>query len=230
MTDLGYVSDEIRSSDLKPPFPAWLDLTVKIGGLLVGFGALYVVALLYYGIHPQAMDIGYMPEQPVAYSHRLHAGELGIDCRYCHSTVEETAFATVPATQTCMNCHQAIQPESEILAPIRDSYATGMPVEWMRVHDLPDFVYFNHSAHVRRGVGCVECHGRVDEMETVYQAESLSMAWCLDCHRNPDPKLRPLEAITNMAWAPDGNPEILGRELRTANGINPPTDCSTCHR
>jgi hypothetical protein len=224
------VSDEIRPSSARPPFPPWLDLTVKAGGILVAFGALYVVALLYYGIHPQAMDIGYMPDQPVPYSHRLHAGELGIDCRYCHTTVEESAFANVPPTQTCMNCHRTIFPESEALAPVRASHDTGMPVEWMRVHDLPDFVYFNHSAHVRRGVGCVECHGRVDEMDVVYQAKALSMAWCLDCHRAPETHLRPLDQITNMAWTTDDDREELGRELRAAYGINPPTDCSTCHR
>ncbi len=230
MTDWEYVTDDIKPSDRSPVFPPWLDMTVKVGGILAGFGALYVVALLYYGIHPQAMDIGYMPDQPVAYSHQLHAGELGIDCRYCHTGVEEAAFATIPPTQTCMNCHQTILPDSEILAPVRESHETGMPVEWMRVHDLPDFVYFNHSAHVRRGVGCVECHGRIDQMETVYQAEALSMSWCLDCHRDPDSRLRPLDQVTNMDWTPTEDQESLGRELRQAHDINPPTDCSTCHR
>jgi hypothetical protein len=224
------VADDIRATDRKPLFPVWLDIVVKVGGILVGVGALYVVALLYYGIHPQAMDIGYQPEQPVPYSHRVHAGELGIDCRYCHQPAEESAFATVPPTQTCMNCHTAIHAETETLAPVRQSHQTGLPVEWNRVHDLPDFVYFDHSAHVRRGVGCVECHGRVDRMDTVYQAKALSMAWCLDCHRNPEPRLRPLEEITNLAWTSEEDREALGRRLRQAYDIDPPTDCSTCHR
>jgi hypothetical protein len=203
---------------------------VKGGGIVAGLGTLYVVALLYYGIHPQAMDIGYAPEQPVPYSHAMHAGQLGIDCRFCHSTVEVSAFASVPPTQTCMTCHGTIFPESENLVAVRESYATGMPVDWVRVHDLPDFVYFDHSAHVRRDVGCVECHGRVDKMETVYQAEALSMAWCLDCHRSPDAHLRPLTEITNMEWEPPEDPETYGRRLREANDINPSEDCSTCHR
>jgi hypothetical protein len=206
-----------------------LDGSLKAGGILAGFGALYVVALLYYGIHPQAMDIGYEPEQPVPYSHALHAGKLGIDCRYCHNTVETSAFASIPPTQTCMNCHNAIFPESEKLAPVRESFATGMPVEWVRVHDLPDFVYFNHSAHVNRGVGCVECHGRVDKMETVYQHEALSMAWCLSCHRDPDERLRPLDQITNMGWTAPDSPGYAA-ELRRTLDVNPSQDCSTCHR
>jgi len=121
--------------------------------------------------------VGYQPVQPVPYSHALHVGQLGIDCRYCHNTVEVAAQAAIPPTQTCMNCHAKIRAQSPKLLPVRESYATGMPVHWMRVHDLPDFVYFNHSAHVRRGVSCVECHGRVDKMEVVYQQEPLSMGW-----------------------------------------------------
>jgi hypothetical protein len=224
------VTHDSRGSSRRPPFPAWLDVTVKVGGILAVLGGAYVVALLYYGIHPQAMDIGYEPVQPVPYSHRLHAGDLGIDCRYCHNTVEESAFASLPPTQTCMGCHRDIFPQSERLTPVRESYATGMPIPWVRVHDLPDFVYFNHSAHVRRGVGCVECHGRVDKMDRVYQAKALSMAWCLSCHRHPEAHLRPLEAITDMAWAPGPDREALGAKLREAYDIHPPTDCSTCHR
>jgi len=211
-------------------FPAWLDNTVKAGGLLALVGALVVIGLLYYGISPQAMDMGYMPQQPVPYSHRLHAGELGIDCRYCHNTVEHSAFASVPPTDTCMNCHTTIRPTSEKLAPVFQSHATGMPVQWIRVHDNPDFVYFDHSAHVTRGVGCVECHGRVDKMDEVYQAEALSMAWCLGCHRDPDARLRPPEEVTNMTWVAPGDPAEYGAELRATRNINPPTDCSTCHR
>jgi hypothetical protein len=224
------VSEESAKSTRKPPYPAWLDFAVKGGGLVAVLGALYVIGLLYYGIHPQAMDIGYEPQQPVPYSHALHAGDLGIDCRYCHNTVDVSAFASVPPTQTCMNCHANIRPESEMLLAVRESHASGMPVEWIRVHDLPDFVYFNHSAHVTRGVGCVECHGRVDKMETVNQDQPLSMAWCLSCHRHPDEHLRPLDQITNMAWQPPEGAGVVGAQIRQAFAINPPTDCSTCHR
>lgn len=224
------MSQDPRGPERSQPFPAWIDRTIKVGGILAGLGALYTVGLAYYGIHPQAMDIGYEPKQPVPYSHALHVGELGMDCRYCHNTVEASPFASVPPTQTCMNCHGTIRPESEKLAPVRDSFTTGMPVEWVRVHDLPDFVYFNHSAHVRRGVGCVECHGRVDRMETVYWSEPLSMAWCLSCHRHPEAHLRPPDEVTNMEWKAPEDRLVYGAKLREANGINPPTDCSTCHR
>jgi hypothetical protein len=224
------VSDESVKPSRRPPFPPWLDQVLKLMGMGAGPLLLYVVALLYYGIHPQAMDIGYQPQQPVPYSHALHVGKLGLDCRYCHNTVEVSNQASIPPTQTCMNCHGSIRTQSEKLLPIRESYSSGMPVEWVKVHDLPDFVYFNHSAHVRRGVGCVECHGRVDKMETVYQEKPLSMAWCLDCHRAPEARLRPPEFVTAMDWKPAEDPVELGKKLRAANNIHPSTDCSTCHR
>jgi hypothetical protein len=171
-----------------------------------------------------------MPEQPVPYSHALHVGQLGMDCRYCHTTVETAAFAALPPTQTCMNCHLQIRAESPKLLAVRESHASGLPVRWVKVHDLPDYVYFDHSAHVARGVGCVECHGRVDRMEVVSQVEPMSMAWCLDCHRDPDRHLRPVEFVTRLDWVPPGDPAVLGRALREENNINPSTDCSTCHR
>ncbi len=177
--------------------------------------------------------MGYQPEQPLPYSHATHAGKLGIDCRYCHTTVEHAAVAAVPPTQTCMNCHTKIglkEGQSDKLQLVRDSNANGTPIPWVRVHDLPDFVYFDHSAHVRRGVGCVSCHGRVDKMEVVYQAEPLSMGWCLGCHRNPEPHLRPLERITEMDWVPWEDRAAMGRRLREEYNIDPSTDCSTCHR
>jgi len=148
-------------------------------------GLLAVGGVWYFG-SPSYTDVGYAPVQPVPYSHELHVGELGIDCRYCHVSVETSPVANIPPTQTCMNCHTAIRPESTKLEPIRQSNRTGMPVDWIRVHDLPDYVYFNHSAHVRRGVSCVECHGRIDRMEEVYQDQPLSMGWCLDCHREKE--------------------------------------------
>jgi hypothetical protein len=199
------------------------------GALLVVL-PVYLVWMVYYAGSPRTLAVGYQPEQPVPYSHALHAGELGIDCRYCHTTVEQAAWAAVPPTATCMNCHTLVAPESEKLLLVRQSAAGGEPIHWQRVHDLPDFVYFNHSAHVARGVGCVSCHGRVDKMERVYQAERLSMGWCLECHRNPEPHLRPREFVTDMTWVPGEDQAVLGARLRKQYDINPPTDCSTCHR
>jgi hypothetical protein len=212
-------------------FPKWINrLRPGIGVALVG-GPLYLGGLLYFGGSPRTLNVGYMPEQPVPYSHSLHAGDLGIDCRYCHTTVEKAAVAAIPSTEMCMNCHTNIRATSEKLQLVRESNATGKPVEWLKVHDLPDYVYFDHSAHVTRGVGCVECHGRVDRMEEVFQAERLSMGWCLECHRQPETHLRPVEEVTNMEWIPpDGDRLALGARLREENNINPSTDCSTCHR
>lgn len=218
-------------SPTPPIFPRWVDSLKPVVGGLVALAPLYGLALLYYGGSPATTDVGYQPEQPVRYSHALHAGELGIDCRYCHDTVEQAAHAAIPATETCMNCHAAIFAQSELLAVVRESHASGLPLAWIRVHDLPDYAFFDHSIHVQRGVGCAECHGRVDRMEVVYQAAPLTMGWCLDCHRDPAPHLRPLDEITNMAWPPEGvDREALGRELIATHGIRPPEDCSACHR
>ncbi len=190
----------------------------------------YLISVVYYAGSPRTTDVGYRPKQPVPFSHALHAGEMGIDCRYCHNTVEWAAHAAVPPTATCMNCHTQIGTELDNLLPVRQSHASGNPIRWIRVHDLPDFVYFNHSAHVTRGVGCVSCHGRVDKMEEVYQVEPLSMGWCLDCHRNPDPHLRPQQFITDLDWTPQEDPTVLAARLKRENDIHPSTDCSTCHR
>jgi hypothetical protein len=213
-------------------FPRWSNKAVQLTGVVLSIAPLYVIGLVWYGASPKTTDVGYAPKQPVPYSHALHAGELGIDCKYCHTTVEKTSFAAIPATETCMNCHQRIHVTSPKLAPIRESFATGSPVEWTKVHDLPDYAYFNHSAHVNNGVGCVSCHGRIDTMEVVYQHEPLSMGWCLDCHREPEKALRPVNEVTNMAFEPPpGQTQLaLGQELRSEHHINPPTDCSTCHR
>jgi hypothetical protein len=190
---------------------------------------LAVAGIWYYG-SPWYTDVGYMPEQPVPYSHKLHVGDLGMDCRYCHVGVEVSPVAMVPPTQTCMNCHTMIKPTSEKLAPIRASWENGIPMQWIRIHKSPDYVYFDHSAHVNVGVGCESCHGNIAEMEIVHQAEPLSMSWCLDCHRNPDQHLRPLDQVTVMGWTPPENqPEIAAR-IKDAFDINPPTNCSGCHR
>jgi hypothetical protein len=216
-------------TSINPLFPEWFNKLVPLGGTVVVGGLIYLIALTVYATSPQTTSVGYQPEQPVAYSHALHAGELGIDCRYCHTDAEQGAHANIPPTQTCMNCHNSIKTESELLLPVRESYATGMPIQWVRIHDLPDFAYFDHSAHVRRGIGCVSCHGRVDKMEVVYQAEPLHMGWCLDCHRNPDQYLRPVEYVTKMDWVAADQQE-LGQRLKDEYDINPSTDCSTCHR
>ena len=211
-------------------FPEWLDKLRPFIGIGLAIAPAYLLGVLYYGGNPTTTDVGYMPDQPVPYDHSLHAGELGIDCRYCHNTVEQASHAAIPSTETCMNCHSSIHTESEKLAIVRESYATGEPIRWVRIHDLPDYAYFNHSAHVTRGVGCVSCHGRIDKMEVVYQEERLSMGWCLDCHRNPEPHLRPVSEVTNMAWVPPADDPDYGARLRAEHNINPSEDCSTCHR
>ena len=212
-------------------FPRWANKTRQLAGLFLSTAPIYVIGLVWYGASPQTTDVGFQPKQPVPYSHQLHAGQMGMDCRYCHNTVEQAAHAAIPPTATCMNCHSKVWTTSPKLAPVRDSFASGLPVEWLKVHDLPDYAYFNHSAHVTRGVGCVTCHDRIDQMDEVYQAKPLSMGWCLDCHRHPEPNLRPPSEVTNMTWkAPNGDPEAYGAKLRAENHINPPTDCSTCHR
>jgi hypothetical protein len=211
-------------------FPRWADKALVIATLTIALGMLYLVSMLIYVLAPGTQRAGYQPVQPVAYSHQQHAGLLGMDCRYCHNTVEVAAMAAVPPTQTCMNCHARILQGSEQLLPVRASYATGLPVPWVRVHDLPQFVYFNHSAHVNRGVGCAACHGRIDKMPVVTQEAPLTMHWCLKCHRDPEPNLRPPQEVTSMDYLPAMDQTELGRELRQRYNINPPTDCSTCHR
>lgn len=209
-------------------FPRWANKTRQLAGVALGVAPVYLTALVWYGFSPKTTDVGYQPKQPVAYSHALHVGQLGIDCRYCHNTVDRAAHAATPPTETCMNCHARIRGKSDKLELVRQSFETGKPVEWVKVHDMPDYVYFDHSAHVTRGIGCVSCHGRVDRMEEVSQVESLSMGWCLECHRNPTPHLRPPAEATNMSWqAPS---PTFGAEFKKANNINPPEDCSACHR
>ncbi len=211
-------------------FPKWLNRLRSIVGVSAGVAGVYVVVLVAYGASPKTQNVGFAPEQPVPFSHALHAGELGLDCRYCHTTVEKAARAAIPPTETCMNCHARIRPQSELLAPVFDSWSTGQSVHWKRVHDLPDYVYFDHSAHVTRGVACVTCHGRIDTMERVRQEQPLSMGWCLDCHRNPTANLRPAEFVTSMDWTPERPAEEIGAEVAKARNLKPSTDCSTCHR
>ena len=176
---------------------------------------------------------GVAREQPVQFSHKHHAGELGIDCRYCHTSVDVSSFAGIPPTKTCMNCHSQIWAQSSYLEPVRASWRDDRSIRWIRVNDLPDFVYFNHSVHVHKGVGCASCHGRVDEMPFTYQAESLLMKWCVDCHRNPAPNLRPRDKVVDMAWQPPSDDPNLGAELMKRYRVRTPDElmsCSTCHR
>ena len=211
-------------------FPRWTNLLGPISAVVAIGGVVYLTVLITAAFHPKNSAIGYAPEQPVPYSHALHVGELGMDCRYCHTTVEHAAQASLPTAEVCMNCHKTVHPESPKLLPVRESFATGKSIPWVRVHDLADYAYFNHSAHVNAGVSCVSCHGRVDRMEVVSQQEKLTMSWCLDCHRNPEPHLRPIEFVTDLDWVPDEDPSILGARLREVHDINPSTDCTTCHR
>ncbi len=214
----------------RPTFPSWTNRLRDLLGALGAGGGLFAVVIVWLGFSPLTTDVGYAPKQPVEYSHALHAGELGIDCRYCHNTVDQTGHAAIPPTQTCMNCHTNIRTSSEKLKPLRDAHAAGQPLPWRRVHDLPDFAYFDHSAHVNKGVSCVECHGRVDTMAVVTQVEPLSMGWCLDCHRDPAPRLRPVEHVTKLWWTTDEDRRTLGERLMKEYDVKPRTDCSTCHR
>ena len=205
-------------------FPRQLNLLPAVLAVAALAGGIGIVLVFCIYFSPRNLQVGYAPDQPVRYSHRLHAGELGIDCRYCHANVERSQEAMIPPTQTCMGCHNIVRNQSAALAPVRESWETGRSVEWVRVHKLPEHTYFDHSVHLAAGVGCVSCHGRVDQMEVVRIEQPIAMGWCLDCHRNPGPNLRPADQITNMAWEPDENwqPQVAS--------VNPPTHCSGCHR
>jgi len=225
------------------------------------FGALFAVAGLLMGLN-EFNRSSYMTnesvarEQPVPFSHKHHVGELGIDCRYCHTAVETSSFAGIPATQICMNCHSQIWKDAPMLEPVRASYRTGQSLEWTRVNDVPDFVYFDHSIHIAKGVGCASCHGDVAAMNLTWQAAPMTMEWCLSCHRDPGRNLRPREKVFDTSWvlrghqphgglegapgAVDGeghgeahavlDQETLGRQLIAEYQVRPRTDCSTCHR
>lgn len=202
------------------------------------FGAVFIIASAIFLViafqRSSYITKAYVEvEQPVQFSHKHHVGDDGIDCRYCHTAVEVSSSAGMPSTQTCMNCHSQIWADSPYLEPVRESWRTGRPIEWNRVHDLPDYVYFNHSIHVNKGIGCSTCHGRVDLMPTVWQVASLQMEWCLQCHRAPEKFVRPRDQIFNMEWQPGPDQERLGRELVKAYDIKSAavlTSCSTCHR
>jgi hypothetical protein len=203
------------------------------------FGSLFIVA----GIAGSGWEISRSPwvtrvnvprEQPVPFSHEHHVSGLGLDCRYCHTSVEKSAFAGIPAVKTCMTCHSQIWANAPLLEPVRESFRTGAPLAWTRVHDLPDFVFFNHSIHIHKGIGCASCHGRVDRMPITWQVETLQMRWCLSCPRNPERYLRPRSEVFNMNYeVTPAEQAVLGPKLAREYDVMPVrqlTDCVTCHR
>jgi len=202
---------------------------VSIFGLLSLVGGLILLAIvLAQSSYVTRQQI--FVEQPLQFSHMHHVTDDGIDCRYCHTSVETSSFAGIPPTKTCMNCHSVLFANAAFLEPVRASFRDNRPLHWVRVHDLPDFVYFNHSIHIKKGVGCETCHGRIDQMPLTYQQNSLLMEWCVDCHRNPAPNLRPRAEITTMGYRPAKDQAELGPELMKAYNVHPSISCSTCHR
>ncbi len=168
--------------------------------------------------------------QPVPFSHKHHVGGLGIDCRFCHTSVEDSAFAGLPPTKTCMGCHSMVWKDAPMLEPVRESYRSDAPIAWTRVHDLPDFAYFDHSIHVRKGIGCTSCHGHVEEMPLTWRSETLNMDWCLSCHRAPAQDVRPRERVFDVAWDPDSLTDEERAQLARRYDLQSRTNCSTCHR
>ena len=213
-------------------FPRWTNKIPLALGVLGPLALAGLVGGIWYYFSPKFTDVGYRPRQPVPFSHKLHAGDMGMDCRYCHNTVERAAVAAVPPAQTCMNCHSQVKTESPRLKLVRDSYTTGESIPWVRVHQLPDYAFFDHRPHSASGVGCSSCHGRIDQMTIVEMDQPLSMGWCLDCHRDPEPNLRPLDQITNMAWdiETDGKAYDAAKDPNRTRQVQPPEHCSGCHR
>jgi len=199
------------------------------------FGGAILLVVLVAGLaaineSPYITEVGVARTQPIPFSHKHHVGDDGIDCRYCHTSVEDSSFAGIPPTKTCMNCHTQIWADSPTLEPVRESFRTGKSIQWTRVHNLPGFVYFNHSIHIYKGVGCSTCHGRVDQMPLMWREHSLYMNWCLECHREPERFVRPRKDIFNMEYEPPKDQLALGRQLVKEYKIQKLTSCSTCHR
>ena len=228
-------------------FPRWTNqLPLKIA-ICAGSAVAGVALAFNYYATPKTLVAGYQPAQPIPFSHRIHVDQIGMDCRYCHSFVEVSGHSNVPTGNTCWNCHQHVQRESPLLAPLHKAMNPaapgydGKPLAWVRVHKAPDYVYFNHSAHLNRGIGCHSCHGGINTMEVVSQDQPLSMSWCLDCHRAPENFLRPLEEVCNSRYAAQAyltnnpqpgvkTPRDLGLMLRERHKVKPKTTCATCHR
>ena len=218
-------------------FPKWtnrLPMILLVAWLLMGTS---VVGGLWYYFTPKYTRVGYQPIQPVAFAHAVHVDQLGLDCRYCHSAVEKSWYSNVPSANTCMNCHNQVLKDAPRLALVRESFASGKPIPWVQVHKVPDYVYFNHSVHVNRGVSCVKCHGEINRMDEVRHAKPLSMTFCLDCHRNPELNLRPNDKITQLDWTWDPDPQVAdqkqlenGRKFVHDWKVNASQNCSACHR
>jgi len=207
---------------------------VSLVVIFLGFFGFWGVVYAIYR-SPYTTEQSVPLAQPVPFSHQHHAAGLGIDCRYCNTSVEKSSFAGLPPTETCMTCHSQVWKDAPLLAPVRNSLVTQQPVHWTRVNQLPDFVFFNHSIHVQKGIGCSTCHGRVDEMPLTWKAHSLFMRWCLYCHEAPERNLRPKDQIFNMKWQPPANQIEQGRELLTEYHISKESlsqlrDCAMCHR
>ena len=218
-------------------FPKWtnrLPAILTVAMLLTGTS---VIAGLWYYFTPKYTRVGYQPIQPVAFPHSVHVDQLGLDCRYCHSAVEKSWYSNVPSANTCMNCHNQVLKDDPRLALVRESFASGTPIPWVQVHKVPDYVYFNHSVHVNRGVSCVKCHGEINRMDEVQHAKPLSMTFCLDCHRHPERNLRPSDKITQLDWTWDPDPQEAeqkqldyGRKVVHDWKVNASQNCSACHR
>lgn len=198
------------------------------------FGVVFLVTSVVGGLWgwvrtPYMTEVGIPKPQPIPFSHAHHVGDVGIDCRYCHTTVEKEAFAGIPATEVCMNCHSQLWRDAGMLNPLLTSMQENQPIEWNRVHDAPDYVYFHHGIHISKGISCEACHGRVDKMPLTWKQNTLHMQWCLECHRSPDKNVRPAEQVFAMGWKP-GKDSPTAAELMTANHIKSQTNCSVCHR
>lgn len=206
--------------------------TVARGSLIGGLGLLLILSAAYwvYIRTPLFTGVGFQQPQPVPFSHQIHAGELGIDCRYCHTTVETEAFAGMPDTKTCMNCHTIVRNQDPLLAPIRDSFNTGKAMQWTTVNDLPDYVFFDHSIHINKGIGCSSCHGQVDQEPLMSKGASLQMGFCINCHMHPEQNVRPRDQVFNMSWKPPANQVQMGTQLVQEYHIQTKLSCSVCHR
>lgn len=211
-------------------FPKWSNTLAKLLPLILLAKAVFLVFAVWYWFSPRHLDVGYQPEQPIPFSHKIHVDNLGMDCLYCHQQAEKSIHAGVPSTETCLNCHANLANKVSVnLRGVFDSEANNIPIAWKKIHKVPDFAYFPHNAHIEAGVGCMECHGQVNHMQIVRQVEPLSMGWCLDCHRNPAPHLRPKHEVTNMNYHQSEAYKIMAQER--AKQLNPPIEsCSGCHR
>lgn len=218
-------------SQIFPPRANTHARVVLLGIVLLVCGAGWATSKIFWS--PYTTYVGVAFDQPIPFSHKHHVGDDGIDCRYCHTSVETSAFAGVPSTDTCMSCHSQLWNDAPMLAPVRESLSTGKPLQWNRVHDLPDYVYFNHSIHVSKGIGCSTCHGRLDQMPLTRKTQTLYMKWCLDCHRAPQNYMRPREKIYDMSWQPPADQEVTGQKLVAQYHVDQSgrlTNCGTCHR